>query len=180
MIPTFDSSNEGAAAALAHDPRLVPLVRDIALTGVPQELSLSTLASERPLAVASDPRWERTLTRHLVPAGLLALFEPEPRGGADRKRALEATASSRARLAKVLALPGEVTLATLTASILFDRALAAVETGEREVALHALDDAFAFAPRDSRIPKLAFKVTNGRGPVDVKELVHEGLAAEKP
>ncbi len=180
LLPTFDPSSEASASALARDPRLVPLFRDIALTGVPQELSLSTLAVARPLALATDPRWERTLTRHLVPGGLLAIFEPEPRGGADRKRALDASAGARARLAKALGPSGEGPLAALTASLLLDRALAAVQTGEREVALQTLADASAFAPKDTRIQRLMFKQTNARGAIDVEDLVRAGLAGEAP
>jgi hypothetical protein len=180
LIPTFDPANEASAAALAHDPRLVPLFRDLALTGIPEELSLSTLAAARPLALATDPRWDRSLTRHMLPAGLLASFEPEPRGGADRKHALDASASSRARLAADLGNPPAPALASLTASILFDRALAAVQTGEREVALRALEDASVFAPKDVRIQHLMLKETSTRGPVDVRDLVREGLSGEAP
>jgi hypothetical protein len=157
VLPTFDAKNEASAIALSHDLALVPLFRDIALVGTPQELSLSTLAVTRPLAVPTDPRWDRTLTRHLLPGGLLASFEPEPRGGADRKRALLATAASRARLATVLTSSGEPGLLSVTASLLSDRAVAAIETGEREVAALALGDAKAFAPNDPRIRQLLAK-----------------------
>jgi hypothetical protein len=157
VLPTFDAKNEASAVALSHDLALVPLFRDIALVGTPQELSLSTLAISRPLAVPTDPRWDRTLTRHLLPAGLLASFEPEPRGGADRKHALLATAASRARLATVLSSGGDAGLLSITASLLSDRAVAAIDTGEREVAALALGDAKAFAPNDPRIERLLAK-----------------------
>ncbi len=181
LIPTFDPSNEGAADALARDPRLVPLFRDIVLTGAPGELSMSTLSTAMPLAVAADPRWQRTLSRHLIPSGLLALFEPEPRGGADRKHALEATAPARARLAKALGLPAglsDAPLASLTSAMLLDRALGAVGAGEHEVGLQALSDAALFAPKDARIQRLMLLVANAKGPVEVQGLVYEGLAAE--
>lgn len=180
VIPTFDPANETAAAALAHDERLVPLFRDLALTGVPQELSLSTLAAMRPLAVATDPRWDRSLTRHLVPAGLLAVFEPEPRGGADRKRALDASAPWRDRLAKELGTPPQPALAWLTSAILLDRALAAIETGEREVAARAVEETATFAPNDPRLRQLSLRAMAARGQVDVHDLLHEGLAGAAP
>jgi hypothetical protein len=187
LIPTFDPSNEAAASALARDARLVPLFRDIVLSGAPTELSMSTLAAARPLAVATDPRWDRTLTRHLIPAGLLAAFEPEPRGGADRKRALEATAAARARLASTL-LPHSPAAATspdppltgLTAALLFDRAVGAAAAGEREVATRALADAATFAPKDPRMQRLALAEMAAKWPIDVHELVREGLAGEAP
>jgi hypothetical protein len=178
VVPTFDPANEAAASALARDARLVPLFRDLALVGLPEELSMSTLAAARPLAMATDPRWDRALTRHLMPTGLLAIFEPEPRGGADRKRALDAWILPRQRLARDLGAPLEPSLAALTASILFDRALAAVQTGEREVALRALEDATLFSPKDSRIERLTLQEMNARGPVDVRDLAREGLAGE--
>ena len=181
LLPTFDPKNEASASALARDARLVPLFRDIALTGVPQELSLSNLTLARPLVVATDPRWDRTLTRHLLPAGLLALFEPEPRGGSDRKHALEATAPARAALAVTLtgtaSSPGDAPLTSLTTALLLDRAVAAVQTGEREVALEALQEAYQFAPKDARIAHLIFREANSRGPVDAHELLSAGLAS---
>ncbi len=180
LIPTFDPSNEAAAAALSRDPRMVPLFRDLALTGSPQELSLSTLASTLPVALAPDPRWDRGLTRHMLPAGLFSVFEPEPRGGTDRKRALEASADARARLAKELGSAPVAPLAALTASILFDRALVAAETGEREVALRALDDASVFAPNDPRIARLTSRERSARGTVDVHDLLRDGLAGATP
>jgi hypothetical protein len=178
MLPAFDPANEASAAALAHDPRLVPLFRDLALTAVPQELSLSTLAADRPLALATDPRWDKNLTRHLLPGGLLAMFEPEPRGGADRKRALEDSQPWRARLATNLGTPMDPALASLTASILFDRAVAAVQTGEREVALQATQDAAIFAPKDARIHELTRRQVSAHGAVDVRDLARLGLAAQ--
>jgi hypothetical protein len=177
LIPTFDASNEASAAALAHDPRLVPLFRDLALTRMPEELSMSTLAVERPLAVATDALWDRNLTRHLIPGGLLAEFEPEPRGGADRKRALDDSQPWRARLALSLGTPQDTPLAALTASILFERALAAAETGEREVAIHAIQDATIFAPKDPAIQELTLREASAKGSVDVRDLARQGLAA---
>jgi len=176
VLPTFDPKNETSARALAHDEALVPLFRDLALVGVPQELSLSMLATSRPLTVATDPRWDRSLTRHLLPEGLLALFEPEPRGGADRKHALAASSALRTRLAKTLPSPFEPVLTSLTTAILLDRALAAVQTSEREVGLQALADTAVFAPKDARIARLMFKQTNTPGAVDIHELLPDGLA----
>ena len=177
LIPTFDATNEAAAAALAHDPRLVPLFRDVALTGVPQELSMSSLAAQRPLALAADPEWDRSLTRHLIPGGLLAVFEPEPRGGSDRKRALDDSQGWRTRLAASLGPERDAALASLTATILFDRAVAAAETGEREVALRAIQDASTFAPKDPRIQELTLREVSSRGAIDVRDLARQGLAA---
>jgi hypothetical protein len=177
LVPTFDASNEAAATALASDPRLVPLFRDVALRGMPQELSMSTLAAQRPLALAADPEWDRGLTRHLIPEGLLAVFEPEPRGGSDRKRALDDSQPWRTRLAASLGPERDPALASLTATILFDRAVAAAATGEREVALHAIQDASTFAPKDPRVQELTLREVSSGGAVDVRDLARKGVAA---
>jgi len=177
MLPAFDPANTASARALAQDSQLVPLFRDLALTGIPQELSLSTLAADRPIVLATDPRWDRSLTRHLVPGALLAVFEPEPRGGADRKRALDDSQAWRTRLSTSLGLDTDAPLAKLTASLLFDRAVAAAQTGEREVALQATQDASTFAPKDARIHELARRQVGARSSVDVRDLARQGLAA---
>ena len=54
---------------IAREPLVAPLVRDLALYGAPEELSLSQLAATRPLLVAFDPRWDKRFARHLVPQG---------------------------------------------------------------------------------------------------------------
>jgi len=176
IVPTFDSSNEAAAAALARDPRLVPMFRDLALVGVPQELSLSTLATVRPLVVAADPRWDRALTRHIVASGLLSTFEAEPRGGADRKHALEALVPMRHRLVEALGKKPEASLRSLTVALVLDRALVAAQTGEHEVLLHSIEDIQAVAPKDETAARLAQREASVRGPIDVRDLVHDGLA----
>jgi hypothetical protein len=175
LLPSFDPSHPRAAEALAHDGRLVPLLRDLALHGTPQELSLSTVAAARPLVVTPDPRWARPLMRHLVPLGLLSLYQAEPKGVAERKKALDATADVRARLARTIVSPSVPPLTPLTASLLFDRALVAVESGEREVALRMLDDAAVFAPGDARVKKLMAREAGARGPLDLRDLEREGL-----
>ena len=53
VIPTFDPSNEAAAAALARDTRMVPLFRDLALTGTPQE---ALRRPSRPRPPSRSPR----------------------------------------------------------------------------------------------------------------------------
>jgi hypothetical protein len=71
-------------------------------------------------------------------------------------------------------------LAPLTASILLDRALVAAGTGEREVAQRTLEDASVFAPNDPRLARLAVRERSARGPVDVHDLLCDGLAGAAP
>jgi hypothetical protein len=125
-----------------RDTALLPLWRDLALTGVPAEASLSSLGGLRPLVLSDDPRWGGAIGRHLVPLTLLERFEPEPRGAADRRRALEEFAPIRDRLASS-ALSDPV-LAATTASTLRARALLFAPFGDRELSARAVSDQAIF------------------------------------
>jgi hypothetical protein len=143
-----------ARGILRRDAALVPLWRDLELTGAPGEASLSSLAMVRPVAMAYEPRWGRAIGRHLVPIGLLDRFEPEPRGASDRWRALDAFAEKRRRLAAVIApdprAPRDPELTEITAYLLRARAIALLANGDpsEDIARRALDDLRAFAPSD--------------------------------
>jgi len=191
LLPLFDLGGRGALLDLARDPKLEPIWRDAALLGRIEEWSLSSIASERPLVAAYDPAWDRTLARHLVPAGLLARFEPEPRGASERRRALDdfspaapvepvqpgspgaQTAPSapapRERLAR--AIDGDPELLGLTARLLRARAIALAAASERDVVAHALDDLRPFSARDAVATELARRMATSRGAIDVHDLV---------
>jgi hypothetical protein len=145
VVPTF---GRGALAArfLSHDAALVPLWRDLALSGAPSEESLSTLASARPLLTAFDPAWSKPLGKHLVPSGLFDRFEPEPRGTSDRRKALEAFLPKRERLAR--AVVRDLELADAAALLLRDRVLDMASSGDRDLIGGAVADLDAFAPGD--------------------------------
>jgi hypothetical protein len=85
-------------ARLADDPALLPLSRDLALSGAPGEASLSGLAATRPVAMSFDPKWGGAMARHLVPLVFFERFEREPRGSSDRRKALEIWSPIRERL----------------------------------------------------------------------------------
>ena len=144
-VPTFA---HGALAArfLARDAGLVPLWRDLALSGAPSEESLSSLASVRPLLTAFEPAWGKALGKHLVPAGLFDRFEPEPRGTSDRRKALESFTRKRERLARAVGRDRE--LADATAFLLRERALDMASSGDRDLVGGAVADLDAFAPGD--------------------------------
>jgi hypothetical protein len=131
--------------ALARDPSLLPLWRDIEFSGAPSEESLSLLAAARPLAIAYEARWGRTIARHLVPLALFDRFAPEPRGTSDRRRGLDAFAPKRDRL--TAALDHEPELAAAAAHLLEARALAMSASGDRDIIERAFDDARAFGVR---------------------------------
>ncbi len=107
VVPTY-RHDARTRRALAVDPALVPLWRDLELVGTPGEASLSSLATVRPVAMAYEARWGRAIGKHLVPVTLFDRFEPEPRGASDRRHALDALVASRARLVQGIADDSEL------------------------------------------------------------------------
>jgi len=192
VIPLGDIVGPLASRELTLEPKMAPLWRDLLLEASPDEWALSSLSTARPLALPFEPQWERPLARHFVPAGLFAIFEPEPRGASDRLRAMDAFAPDLARLVKALRLAPypprdapktpltrlapaapspDAILTRFTAALLLDRAITFASTGERELATRALDDARPFAPDPVATAELARRLAQqAHGPVDVKGL----------
>lgn len=142
VVPTF-VRDARSRRALAADPALVPLWRDLELVGVPSEASLSSLAAVRPLVMPYERGWGRTIGKHLVPVTLFDQFEPEPRGASDRRRALDALAPSRDRLVGALGDDPELIAAAL--ALLRPRAdLVAGLTGEADLATRTMGDVRLF------------------------------------
>ena len=180
LLPLFDLGGRSALRELARDAKLEPLWRDAALLGKDEESSLSSIAQERPLIAPYDPSWDRLLARHLVPAGLFARFEPEPRGASDRRRALDdlspaadhplppGVPSERERLLR--ALDGDPELLGMTARLLRTRAVALAAASERDVVARALDDLRPFSPRDPVAMEIVKRMAASRGAIDVKDL----------
>jgi hypothetical protein len=148
--------------ALAAEPKLAPVVRDVALTGQIAEFSLASLAAERPVFAQYDSRWDRSLTRHLVPEGLFDRFEPEPHGVTDRRKGLDAFLPLRQKLARDLSLPRDKEMTSITAAILRSRLDALTSIDERENLPHAIDDLRVFAPNDPVANRLVFKLVASR------------------
>ena len=171
VVPTFALPSRGTDRALASEPKLAPLYRDVALGSTPEELSLTQLASQRPLLAGFDPHWNRNLARHFVPVGLTTRFEPEPRGSSDRKRALDAFTVSKERLMRVAVAKKDPDLATATASLLRRRAIGAAACGERDVLSRVLDDLRPFAPDDNVANTLVRRIVTSKGPIEVRDLV---------
>ncbi len=170
VVPTFDLGGQLASRELEREPKLGPFWRDLALANAPEEWSLSSLASARPLVTSFDSHWPRPLARHLVPTGLWAVFEPEPRGPSDRKRALDDFARDRARLEKVTLTPPDAELMAATANLLRARVIGFTATGEREVVGRGLDELRPFAPGDRVAGEIVRRVVMAKGVVDVKDL----------
>ncbi len=168
VVPAGSGVNVASRRALIKEPALAPILRDLALGTAPEELSLARLSSERTLIASFDPRWDRRLSRHLVPVGVSSRFEPAPRGIVDRRHALEAFAPLRDRLVRVVR--GEPALSSATASFLRARALAAAASGERELLSRTLDDLRPFAPNDAVADALVRRIVTTKGPIDVRDL----------
>ncbi len=165
-----DLGGRAALHDLAREPMLGPFFRDMTLAGAPTEFSLSWLASSRSLALTFQPRWERTLARHLVATGGIDRFEPEPRGNVERKKGIDAFLPARERLAKLITVPRDPELMVATASLLRARALACAASGDRELLTRALDDLAPFAPEDSTAAQLVRRAVVPHGSIEIKDL----------
>lgn len=170
VVPTYDLDGPAARRELAHEPKLAPFWRDMAIATLPEEFSLSSLAASRPLALVYDARWEHGLARHLVPLGLVARFEPEPRGASDRRRALDGFAPKRDRLARATINERDIELIQLTAVLLRARAIALAATGDKDLVARGIDDVHVFAPEDPVAAVIAARAAQKKGAVDVKGL----------
>ena len=170
VVPTFAMPSRATDRALKAEPKLAPLYRDIALGSTPEELSLATLATDRPLLAGFDPRWDRGLARHFVPVGLTTRFEPEPRGVSDRRRGLDAFTPAKERLVRVAVAKRDAELASATATLLRSRAIGMAACGERDVLSRALDDLRPFAPDDAVASTLVRRIVTSKGPIDVRDL----------
>jgi hypothetical protein len=167
VVPTF-ARGASARGVLARDAALIPLWRDLELDGFPSEPSLSSLGTARTLAMVYEPRWSRSLARHLVPLALLDHFEPEPRGASDRRRALEAFTPQRDRLAHLAA--GDPELAEATAYLLRARALDTATSGDRDLVGRTIEDLRLFAPGDHVAAEIVTRLVMAKGAPKVDDL----------
>lgn len=170
VVPAYDVQSREGERALLAEPKLAPLYRDMALVVAPEELSLAQLGAQRPVYSNFDPKWDRALSRHLVPTGLTARFEPEPRGSSDRKRALDALTATKDRLVRIMIAKKDAELASATVTLLRARAVGMAATGEREVLAQALEDLRAFAADDPVSAALVRRIVTTKGAIDVKDL----------
>lgn len=166
FVPQYDVQGRAGEHALLAEPKLAALYRDIALGLPPEELSLAQLGAQRAVLATYDPRWERALSRHLVPIGLTNRFEAEPRGASDRKKALEAFNAGKSRLVA----SKDPALAAATSVLLRARAVGMAATGEREMLSQSLDDLRAFAPDDPTGALLVRRQVTSKGTIDVHDL----------
>jgi hypothetical protein len=170
MVPAYDVQGREGQRSLIAEPKLAPLYRDMALGIPPEELSLAQLGAQRPVLATFDPKWDRSLSRHLVPTGLTSRFETEPRGTSERKKALDGFTTAKDRLVRITVAKKDAELASATAALLRARAIGMAATGEREMLARALDDLRAFAPEDPIGATLVRRTVTSRGAIDVHDL----------
>jgi hypothetical protein len=161
--------------ALAGDVALVPLRRDLELSGVPSEASLSSLAAKRPIAMVYEPPWGRAIARHLVPSVLLDGFAPEPRGASDRRRALDDFAPQRLRLVRAVTRAGDPPerdpdLVRATAYPLRARCLELASGADRDLVGRTIEDLHAIAPDDPIAAQIVARMAGSRGAPRVDDL----------
>jgi hypothetical protein len=136
----------GRGAVAEHllriEPRLGPVIRDVAVRGEPSEFALSTLSDARPVHVEVDPSWDPRLLEHLLPHPYFMAFAPHAFGRSDRQRALPEVRAAFQRLAA--AAGGEKWPDTRTLSALRHRMREQAATlgalGDREEALTLVGD----------------------------------------
>jgi hypothetical protein len=170
IVPLFDLSGRLGSRELSREPKLAPFWRDLALGMAPEEFSLSVLAQSRPLVLPYDVKWDRALARHLVPAGLVTRYEPEPRGQSDRRKALEDFTPERERLQKAVLSPKDSELAAVTAHLLRVRLVSLAAAGERDIIGRGLDDLRPFSPDDPLASQIVRRVVTTKGPIEVRDL----------
>ncbi len=171
IAPTFDLGSRLAREALAVEPLLAGVYRDVALGGRPEEFALSELSRVRPLSIAFDPAWDRALARHLLSAGMATVFEAEPRGASDRIQGIDTFAPLRQRLTKeLLPAPRDPEKLHVTIKMLRTRAIALGSGGEKAVLSKALDDLRALSREDPIADELTRRIVVAKGPIDVRDL----------
>jgi hypothetical protein len=163
-----------ATELVRDEPALVPLVRDVAMTGRASEYALATLADARPLYVDLDPEWDRRLLDHLRPTPLWLGFTAHTLGRSDRTSALAAEDGRRAfrrvlGVAKGVPLGDRATLAVLGARAK-EQAVVLAALGDRDSARRVLGDLGRIEPRSDFAAKLTERLA-ARGPVDARSLL---------
>ncbi|HTU62515.1 MAG TPA: hypothetical protein VMF89_28840, partial [Polyangiales bacterium] len=134
---------------LARERGFVPLVREMLLSGKPNENALSSLADARPTYVEFDPAWDPRLRTHLVPQAFFTRFAAQPVGRSDRREQLERGEQALLRVLTRLQGSASHDLATRTVltHTLGQRVVLLTALGDRETAEPMVSDLLALEPR---------------------------------
>ncbi len=172
-LPLLDRGSI-ASELLAREPKLAPLVRDMAIRGRPTEYSLSTLADARPLYVELDPNWDQRLVDHLTPRPLWLGFAPHALGRSDRTPALAEEHKAFSRVLAAAITPQHRDGATLAvlASRAQEQAVALAALGDRDSVRAILADLERIDPDQPFVAKMEKRFeADHRGRVDVAGLL---------
>jgi hypothetical protein len=131
-----------------QEAALMPIVRDVLLTGKPSELSLTGLADARPMYVEIDPSWESRLYPHLVPHAFFSEFAPHPLGRSDRSLGVESAADRLDELVLAVQRGPAHDRATsqILAGALAERAVLLEALGDRETAARVTKELLELVP----------------------------------
>lgn len=175
-LPLLDRGSI-AEDLLAREPKLAPLVRDMAIRGKPTEYSLSTLADARPLYVELDPHWDQRLVDHLTPRPMWLGFAPHALGRSDRTPALAEGQKAFSRVLAAAITPTHRDRATLAVleSRAQEQAVALAALGDRDSVRAILADLKKIDPDQPFIAQMDKRFAEDRrGRVDVAGLLPMG------
>jgi hypothetical protein len=161
---------------LAHDPDLLPIVRDYLTRGEANASAIATLASQRPMRVEINPRNVLSMLPLLVPRGLLAEARGEPTTLASvRTAAVSHFASLDALLAAMGEEPGRGHDDKTNEFVLwrsYNDSLFFAARGARPEAARSLRTALSRAPTSTELLGLQSALAApGEGMVDVRSFV---------
>jgi hypothetical protein len=157
---------------LRRAPALAPVLRQLAVNGVPDEYSFGRLADTRPLFVQLDARWDARLLDHLCPDALWLQFAARPLGKSDRQAGV---ARAREALERLLEPDAPAWLDERTREVLAQQAgqqaLALAALGETEPAQRALRASSELRPEGPLWQALAERLERGTGRVAINDLL---------
>jgi hypothetical protein len=159
---------------IEREAALVPIVRDMLLTGKASELSLTGLADARPMFAELDFDWDVRLYPHLVPRSFFNEFAPHPLGRSDRALSVESGASRLEELAG--ALSGSSSSDRGTRAVLSlamaERAIVLETLGDRAAAIRVTGELLELAPDDPAGRELRARFSlKSRDELDVRALL---------
>ncbi|MCA9641627.1 MAG: hypothetical protein H6718_07420 [Polyangiaceae bacterium] len=177
VVPT-GMLDKGSVARelLSREPTLSPLLRDVAVSGVPGEFALSSLADVRPLYVELDPRWDTRLVDHLVPEPMWLAFAPTALGRSDRGASLEKGREAFSEVLQIAKNPkgrDEATLAMLEVRAK-EQVLALAALNDKQSVASLVDDLKQIDPTDPLVARLEKQLeTHRRRRLDVSHILPE-------
>ena len=175
VVPTSALNQRSVRLDLVdQEAALLPVVRDVLLSGKPSELSLSGLADTRPMYVELDTDWDARLFTHLVPHAFFSEFAPHPLGRSDRTLGVEGSFARFDAVAAALRSAPALDPATrqVLARSLSERAILLELLGDRAAAAAVTEDLLLLCPGHSVGTALHERISRKlRSTLDVRRLL---------